>query len=473
MKLNEQEVLILKTILENKDNSAVASIEGRADYIFTSEETLGIYDSIDTYYNKFDNLPDYNQLETILRVNKKNNLLEALKEVQEFNYKEKIAKPIIEVKLQEYAKNKALTITNDIRNSLKSLGYDKVRETLQVSVDKISKIISDSNPVESKQALMYGDRSVERFKKRYERAKKTGGSIIAKFGIDRIDDALGGYSRSDMINVGGFTNQGKSPLLRYLAYNALQQGLNVVFVPLETGQEETENFFYTLHANNYKKFGNNIPRITNKKIRNGKLTKKEEDYLISCIEDFNHNGDGSLYILRPQDSQYCMDNLMSDLRKINNTLMEVDVLVLDYLSLLRPNSIDTYIDKSMINLMHTRMRQEMVNFDNGRGFIYMGAFQMNRKGYLDMLADKEHLYDLTAVGDYNAIERDSTIMLSIARTNEDEQARLARIQSLKCRDDKKFQPFTITFDGETGNFLGTTDNISEEDALEELEELEI
>ena len=123
--------------------------------------------------------------------------------------------------------------------------------------------------------------------------------------------------------------------------------------------------------------------------------------------------------------------------------------------------------------MHTRMRQEMLAFDGGAGFTYIGACQINRKGYKDMLADKEHLYDLTAIGDFNAIERDSTLLFSIARTMEDENNRVARIQCLKTRDDRKVPPFIINFDGETGYFHTAQQTMSDEAAIEELESLDI
>lgn len=120
------------------------------------------------------------------------------------------------------------------------------------------------------------------------------------------------------------------------------------------------------------------------------------------------------------------------------------------------------------------MRQEMLSFDGGNGFTYMGACQVNRKGYKDMLADKEHLYDMTAIGDYNSIERDSTVLLSVARTPEDENSRVSRIQNLKARDNKTASPFIINFDGATGLYFSAgTDDISDEDALQQLEELEI
>ena len=127
------------------------------------------------------------------------------------------------------------------------------------------------------------------------------GYYIGKLGSDTIDSAIGGLHNVDLINLGGFTNQGKSPFMRQITYNLLMQGLNCMFVSLEMDYSSIETSFYTLHANNYKVFGFSNPKVTTKEVREATLSEEEEDYLFNqVIEDFNNNDSyGSLYILQP------------------------------------------------------------------------------------------------------------------------------------------------------------------------------
>lgn len=471
--MSARENFILKIIISEGDNKSLPLLMNKETFIFDNEQNAIIFEYIKDYFNKFDKIPSFKAIRSHLVSNKDTKSEKQLKILEDTELIDTSAAALIEQDLNDYAKSVTLSLISETKNNLKIGGEASVRETIRNLTDKLTLVSGNTSIKESTQGVMQGEASIERFKRRYQKAKKMDHHYIGKFGIDKLDETLGGYTKRDMVNIMGFTNQGKSPFLRKIAYEAMCQGLNVLFVPLETGRDETENFFYVLHANNFKRFGTNVPRITNKKLREGRLNKKEEDFMMEVITDYNTAEDlGNIYVLQPNASTYSMDDLMSDLKKIDYDL-PIDVLVLDYISLLRPDSRSRYIDTQMINQMHTRMRQEMLSFNGGDGFTYIGACQVNRKGFKDMLADKEHLYDLTAIGDYNSIERDSTLIFSIARTPEDEAARLARVQCLKARDNKKPMPFQISFDGETGNFYGTSLELSEEDALQELDELEI
>ena len=465
---------IIKTIIENKDSAAIAAISGKEAFIL-DETDSHIYSTIYQYFNKFNAVPEYGYLEKLFNKNNEPDIVEYLEQMREKKPISDTALPLIEDRLAEYSRKTANTLLTNTKNELKLASIDEISGNIETLITDLCNVQSNAKLRESKQGLLYGQSSIDAFERRLQKAKVQDSHFIGKFGIDRLDDALGGYTKHDMINIMGFTGQGKSQLLRFLAYQALLQGLNVVFVPLETSRDDTEDSFYVLHANNYELWGNKVPRITKNNIKSGRLAKDAENYLKDVVRHFNTAEDmGSLYIIQPQDSNYSMDTLMADLKTIHKTKMPVDVLVLDYISLLRPYSTAKYIDATMINQMHSRMRQEMLSFDGGNGFTYMGACQVNRKGYKDMLADKEHLYDMTAIGDYNSIERDSTVLLSVARTPEDENSRVSRIQNLKARDNKTASPFIINFDGATGLYFSAgTDDISDEDALQQLEELEI
>lgn len=471
------ELNILKNTIENKDLKALEMIPAKKEYIFKEANCIVVWESIEKYYGKFDGIPDYEYLAELYKNNKQEDVIDTLSEIEKCNVIDSRVEPLIELLLQQYAKDTIERTLTLYRNQVKTKGVDKVYDTLEELNESIQNIKNQTSVNEVTQGLVYGEDSYNSFINDYERAKVKDVHYIGQFGIEKIDSVIKGYSKSDMINVIGYTNQGKSPFLRYLAYKAIEQKLNVVFIPLETSKKDTERFFYTLHANNYARFGNKVPRITNERVKTGRLNKEEEDYLKEVVEDFNRTDEqgrdlGYLYILQP-DGNYCFDSLITDLKRINNTEMTIDMVVMDYISILKPDSKSTYVDRTMINLMNTRMRREMLAFNGGKGFTYIGAAQVQRAGYKKMLEDKEHRYDLTAISDFNSIERDSTLVLSIARTPEDEENRVARIQCLKAREGRKFSDIMVSFDGETGNFFGGNDVMREEDIVTVLEEIEI
>jgi hypothetical protein len=114
-----------------------------------------------------------------------------------------------------------------------------------------------------------------------------------------------------------------------------------------------------------------------------------------------------------------------------------------------------------------------LTFDRGRQLTILNAAQSNRGGYEAMLKHPNHLYDLSALSDYNALERDSTIIISVAQTPEDAAANQVRIQNLKSRETAKFLPFLATFDGETGTYHNQVSSIDDDDAIDIIDQIEV
>ena len=80
---------------------------------------------------------------------------------------------------------------------------------------------------------------------------------------------------------------------------------------------------------------------------------------------------------------------------------------------------------------------------------------------------------LSALGDYNALEKDATMVLSILQTEDMRAAGEIQLQPLKLREGTWFKPFKMVFDGGTGYFYETNQQISAEDKEAVLEEIEL
>ena len=211
------EQAIIKTIIEKKDIAALSIVLSKKQYLFTDEANIIIWDTIENYFNKFNIVPEYRMLEELLEANKQRDKLDTLESIKKAELLDNKATPLIELQLQEYAKRAVQNESSKLKNNLKLDGDEKVKENLAEHINNLSIILSNSSTKEAKQAMMYGEASIERFNRRLNTYKKQDSHYLGRFGVDNIDNVLGGFTKRDMINVAGFTNQGKSPFLRFLA----------------------------------------------------------------------------------------------------------------------------------------------------------------------------------------------------------------------------------------------------------------
>jgi hypothetical protein len=172
-----------------------------------------------------------------------------------------------------------------------------------------------------------------------------------------------------------------------------------------------------------------------------------------------------------------MDDLIMEVNKVNQTVMPVDMLCTDYaVPLIKPSKSRSNFDREDYNAMHRRYRLFGLSFDKGRGLPIIDAAQVNRSGFLEAIAkkNKENLYNLAAIGDYNALEKDSTHIMSILQTDDMKAEGVVQIQHLKSRESKLFPPFKPAFDGATGWLRETVSTgVSDDEVDSVLQEIEI
>lgn len=473
---------ILYSILEGGAEAFSEINMDNVHMVFTDKSNEDLYNVLFEFYLKNDKVASRDFLEEFFDMEKGSLAAKAYKNLEQdadTMTKSDDLVPLIRLQLQHTVKQKILECEKNFSvklqmasaSSIKELSYD-----FQAEISALNQFLEDST---HKRGVMYGDKAVESYKKQYmDRKNSDRGYYIGKTGFSAIDDVIGGIHNVDKFTLIGYTNQGKSPFERQIAYNLIMQGLNVMFISLEMNFESIQTSFYTLHANNYKAFGLNRPKVTTKKVREATMSDEEEGYYFDEVaKDFNNNEEyGSLYILQPEN-EFSMDDLIMEVNKVHQTMMPVDVLFVDYaVPLIKPSKGRTSFDREDYNAMHRRFRLFGLSFDKGRGLPIFDAAQVNRSGFLEAIAkkNKENLYNMAAIGDYNAIEKDSTNIISILQTEDMKAEGVAQIQHLKSRESKLFPPFKPQFDGASGWLRETISTGVTDDEVDSLiEEIEL
>ncbi|EJF06088.1 replicative DNA helicase [Thiovulum sp. ES] len=466
---------ILKSMLEHGDVDTFSIIDNKEEHIFTESSNLALYHVLADYYVKFDKMPQESYLEEMFKLEKESEAKESYKELKTYEGTEQDIVPIVILQLKHTIKHTFQRKLKASANATKTANLSNIEDLileLQETLEDLQRLLDTAEVNES---LLHGDSAADSFRKRYRKNKDNNSYFVSEYGLKPLDNHLGGIIRGDLISVLGYTNQGKSPLLRFIAYKQLLQGKNVIFVPLESDHDKSIDQFLVLHANNIERFGAGNPVITMDNLKHSNLTQEAEDYLLdTVVEDFTNSDDmGTLYIFQPED-EIAFEELKSKVRMVHKNIMPVDFLVIDYATLLLPSASSSRYDKDSVNFMLRRLRLFGLTFDKGRNPLQIvNAVQSQRKGYEDMLKNKGNYYSLTAISDYNAIERDSTNIFSVAQTPEMAEANEVQLQGLKARDNKLMSPTKIQFNGGTGWYLDTVSVTSEEEAIELIDEIDL
>ncbi len=470
---------ILNSIFQG-DTSAFTAIGDREEIVFTEKHELSFYRFLYSYFLEFDKIPSESYLEDFFSLEKNNIAEKAYRELlMDATEVSEDLPALVKSQIRYNVKQQTLELNSSFSNKIKIANVSDLKDLnfdFQTKISEVNSYLEDSS---HNRGALYGEEAQAKFKRKYmEKKNSDKGYYIGKTGFDTIDMAIGGIHSSDKITLLGYTNQGKSPLMRTIAYNLLIQGLNVMFVTLEMHFDSKELSFYTLHANNYKVFGLNVPKITSKAARETTLSDEAEDYLFNTVvPDFTTNENyGTLEIFQPE-GEFSFDDLVMEVNRVHMTQMPVDILLIDYaVPLLKPKKNRNSFSTDDYNAMHRALRNFGLTFDRGRGLPIIDACQTNRAGFEDACSRKntDNLYKLTAIGDYNSIERDSTHVISILQTDDMKAEGTCQLQHLKSRESSFFKHYKVHLEGATGWIRETANmDIDEEDITSAIEELEL
>lgn len=159
-------------------------------------------------------------------------------------------------------------------------------------------------------------------------------------GFKKINDAVS-VKRGELTILGGYVADGKTQVSKAMCYNANQNGANVLYVALEMSTREMLTLFVAQHAVSIDPVG-----IQYRDILDGCASQADLKLYHRALDDFcteNHEDvaevktqGGNLFVWAPT-KPLTMNDLKMRVAAMNKDL-GVDVLVVDYLELVRPST---------------------------------------------------------------------------------------------------------------------------------------
>jgi hypothetical protein len=328
---------------------------------------------------------------------------------------------------------------------------------------------------------VYGQDAVDLIKRIYgelEKNRLDQKTIYFDIGVKGFEDVL--MKKGDFVVIGGYTSHGKSIWLRYMVYRFLTEyHMNCCLFSFEMKHDNILAFFHILHANNKERFPN-TPYISNTKFKKGELSDEEKDFLFEvAIPDFsNEEAYGTLFIEQPNKSKYTLLDLQMKVKYIESTIMPVNLIGIDYLSLMYPivtgrKSPDTEDYNQMIKdtknygLTHTTREGEI------DPLIILTPAQISRKALSECLKN-DGRYTLDAIRYFYEMEASGDVVFSSLYTDAMRLSSQLRIQNLKNRDGGVVvDPIDVHCDFDNGYSIGELGVRSDEEIMEILQSLDI
>ena len=469
---------IIKSLIETSDNELWLIYRNQFKDVLKHID--GLFDKYaiytESYFNKYKCLP------------KKENIISLITLAGEIDLREYIDK-ILKNKsiLIHHNKDsfilllldsKTKTIINKVNNFQADLvnlvtnteqtekGFLNLIDHISLKQNDLKRSISPDN--KSTEYMLYDISGVEAFTKIYEDIlyrKNNFKNLYLEMPWTSFVEV--GIKPGDLFINGGYTSNGKSMLLRYLSYNyIINNKRNVLFITLEMEADGVTSMFHIMHANNKKIFPN-TPKISYTKYKKGNLNKEEEDFLLNVVSpDFSKNDNyGTLKVYKPNKTKFTLSDVKNVISETQYD-MPIDILSIDYLTLLHP----VEGNKSPISEDYNQMIKEfkqvlLTNLDtqgNKSPLIGLTAAQISRQGYQECLKNNE-MYSLSALYQYSELEKSADIVCTILRTPTQAKEKKIKLQFLKNRDGMiPYESKELLLDIEYGG------NILEASAVEEI-----
>lgn len=206
---------------------------------------------------------------------------------------------------------------------------------------------------------------------------QSGSSRGILFGVDALDNKIGGLQRGEVVLLAGYSSDGKTTLLTQLAWDAaIRQGKNVVFFTTETLRDQVRRKVLARHSM-LDQFGLHATGgINSYDIKNGTIPESMEVKFQEIVRDFTTNPDyGTLYIKqvpRGASLSYIEQSLASLHRRF-----DVDLVCMDYLALLASERKRGTSREELASIMKDT-KQVATSFGGGLGVPFVSPWQVSR-----------------------------------------------------------------------------------------------
>lgn len=261
----------------------------------------------------------------------------------------------------------------------------------------------------------------------YEERKKSGKRLGIPYGFPTLDKALSGVFPHELVTVLGWTNIGKSTLLRVFAFNMWMEGYNPLYISLEMGDDEILREFDAMAA-----------KLDRQKMKQLDLSAEQMEHWAEFAANMTEQTSDILIV----DEKY----RVSPEQVYAETLRhKPDIVFVDYVGLMKTQGSMRGVKKYQ---QLTDITQDLkVNARMLRIPIVMAA-QTNRSGAKDGA-------DLDNVADAVSISQDSDTVIGLFQDEDMERDREMEMRVNKSRSGPR-PKFKAIWDHETPEFREKT-----------------
>jgi replicative DNA helicase len=283
-----------------------------------------------------------------------------------------------------------------------------------------------------------------------EAAQATGRGIGVNFGVPPLDDKVGGLHRGELVLIVGYTSDGKTSLCVQLAWSAaVEQRKNVLFLTTETVRDQVRRRILSRHSC-LPIFGPG-DGLNSRDILHGTLSPADKVRFRATVEDFHGNaGYGQCYVAQvPRGAS--MSYIESKIVRVGR-LMHIDLVIMDYLALLRPERKRTTLREELAGTLISA-KQLSTTANDGDGVPFVSPWQVSRAARVE--AEQKGGYNLSSTSETSETSNSSDTVIGLLAPF-DNQSRLAKVrgQVLKHRDGEKANAIDLYVDYATSRFDG-------------------
>ena len=275
-----------------------------------------------------------------------------------------------------------------------------------------------------------------------------------RFGIRDLDEKVGGLQPGELILSAGYSSDGKTSLCVQLAWSAaVEQGKNVLFLSTETVNTVIRRKLIARHSRSsaFESWG--LPEgLNTRNLKEGSLNAHEYEFLQHVVQDFGSEDYGHMYIhqVPRMASMEVIEQIMNATQKKFN----VDLVVCDYLALLRPTGVRS-TDRESLSGILKNAKQISTTFNKGAGVPFVSPWQVNRAS--KEAANSIGMYTSQSLAETAEATNTPDVIVSLLAPV-DNTARYAELtaQVLKNRDGETANGIQIEVDYATSTFTSKT-----------------
>lgn len=258
-----------------------------------------------------------------------------------------------------------------------------------------------------------------------------------KTGCTAIDKVVGGIMPGQLSVIAGYVASGKTTWGTNIAYNALVDGFNAIYISLEVSAEDILYNMISRHSYDAKF----KCMVEHRDLKKRKLTEEQYNKVFNeILPDFKELP-GKLYIVDEQDidsyTPLAFETKMREVDKIakTETGKGIDLVILDHVQLLKFQGANTIgREGSAINAFVSFFRQQAIDFlGEKRKVTVLLLSQTNRDGWRRAVRN-EGKYSINALSEANELERGANLIMTVFSDESLKASKEAKVQLLKSRD---------------------------------------